>query len=290
MPTKIEKDAVTGQDTTGHEWDGIKELNTPLPRWWLYVFYATVLISVVYFVLYPAIPWTSGYTEGLLGHTERRALDKSMTALRASRAVYIDEIAKAPLEEIRTRPELFQFAAAGGKSAFADNCAPCHAGGGAGRPGFPSLADDAWLWGGKLTDIELTIRHGVRWDKDDDTRLSEMPRFGADEILAADEIEQLTVYVLSLSGGATDGADTTPAAALYTEHCASCHGPAGQGNREIGAPRLSDAVWLYGGSKEAVARQIAAPRHGVMPAWAGRLDDATIKMLTLYVHSLGGGQ
>ncbi|MDH3702594.1 MAG: cytochrome-c oxidase, cbb3-type subunit III [Alphaproteobacteria bacterium] len=290
MPTKIEKDAVTGQDTTGHEWDGIKELNTPLPRWWLYVLYATILISIVYFVLYPAIPWGTGYTEGLLGHTERKALEKSMSELRASRAVYIDEIAKAPLDEIRARPELFKFAAAGGKSAFADNCAPCHAAGGAGRPGFPSLADDIWLWGGKLTEIEQTIRHGVRWEKDEDTRLSEMPRFGADKILATAEIEQLATYVLSLSGGGTASAGETTTAALYTEQCASCHGPAGQGNREFGAPRLADAVWLYGGSREAVARQIAAPRHGVMPAWGGRLDAATIKMLTLYVHSLGGGE
>jgi cytochrome c oxidase cbb3-type subunit 3 len=289
MPTKIEKDAVSGQDTTGHEWDGIKELNTPLPRWWLHVLYATIVFSVVYMVLYPAIPWLSGHTEGLLGHTDRKALEKSMTDLRARRAAYIDEIAKAPLDEIRARPELFKFAAAGGKSAFADNCAPCHAGGGAGRPGFPSLADDIWLWGGKLGDIEKTIRHGVRWDKDEDTRVSEMPRFGADQILAADQIEMLTTYVLSLSGGATGETDTA-AAALYTENCASCHGPAGQGNRELGAPRLADAVWLYGGSREAVMRQIATPKHGVMPAWRGRLDDATIKMLTLYVHALGGGE
>ncbi len=290
MPTNIEKDAVSGQDTTGHEWDGIKELNTPLPRWWLYVLYATIVISIGYFILYPAIPWGTGYTEGLLGHTERKALEKSMAALRASRAVYVDEIAHAPLDEIRAQPKLLEFATAGGKSAFADNCAPCHAGGGAGRPGFPSLADDIWLWGGKLADIERTIRHGVRWDKDEDTRVSDMPRFGADNILAPAQIEQLATYVLSLSGGAAEGIDIAAAAALYAENCASCHGPAGQGNREVGAPRLADAVWLYGGSREAVTRQIAAPRHGVMPAWGGRLDTATIKMLTLYVHSLGGGE
>ena len=290
MPTNIEKDTVTGQDTTGHEWDGIKELNTPLPRWWLYVFYATVLFAVVYFVLYPAIPWGAGYTEGLLGYTERKAFEKSMSELRASRAAYIDEISKASFDEIRAKPELLGFAAAGGKSAFADNCAPCHASGGAGRPGFPSLADDDWLWGGKLADIEHTIRHGVRWSTDEDSRLSEMPRFGADQILEAADIDSLAAYVLSLSGGATDGADTAAAATLYAEQCASCHGPTGQGNREVGAPRLADAVWLYGRSREEVARQIASPRHGVMPAWRGRLDDATIKMLTLYVHSLGGGE
>ena len=291
MPTNGARSPGETTETTGHEWDGITELDTPLPRWWLYVFYATVAASVVYFVLYPAIPWVTGYSKGLLGHTERAALDAAMAEARAAKAGYLQRIAGKTPAEIRQDAELLNFAMAGGKSAFADNCAPCHAPGGAGRPGYPSLADDAWLWGGSLDAIHTTLRHGVRWTQDERTRVSEMPRFGgADGVFSAAQIADVTQYVLSLGGRSKDPASAKGGAPLFAEHCASCHGSGGEGNQELGAPNLSDAVWLYGGTAAQIARQISIPQHGVMPAWEGRLDAATIKMLTVYVHELGGGK
>lgn len=291
MPTNIEKHSVEAARTTGHEWDGITELDTPLPKWWVYVFYATIAVSIVFFVLYPAIPWGTGYTKGVLGYTERTALDETMAAARAAKAEYLQRIVAKTPAEIRSDKDLLNFAMAGGKSAFADNCAPCHGAGGAGRPGYPNLADDDWLWGGGLDAIYTTVRHGIRWSADENTRVSEMPRFGgAGGVLNDAQIADVTQYVLSLSGRSKDPASAKGGAPLFAENCASCHGPNGEGNPEVGAPKLSDAVWLYGDAPETIARQIAAARHGVMPAWEGRLDPATVKMLAVYVHALGGGK
>lgn len=290
MPTKPEKDAITGTEIRSHEWDGIQEMDNPLPRWWLYVLYATIAISAVYFLLYPAIPGLTGYTKGLLGYTERQALDADLAAHRQSQAVYLDRIAKATPAQIREDADLLNFALAGGKSAFADNCAPCHAAGGAGRAGYPNLADDDWLWGGSLDAIQTTLLHGVRWAQDDDSRASEMPRFIGDEILTTEQVADVTQYVLSLVNRAEDPKAVARGAPIYAEQCVACHGAKGEGNQELGAPRLSNDIWLYEGTPEALAAQIGNPQHGVMPAWVGRLDESTIKMLTVYVHSLGGGQ
>ncbi len=290
MPTKPEKDAHTGTEIRSHEWDGIQEMDNPLPRWWLYVLYASILIAGVYVVLYPAIPWLTGHTKGLLGYTERQALDVELAAHRKSQAGFFDRIAGATPAQIRQDAELLNFALAGGKSAFADNCAPCHAAGGAGRSGYPNLADDDWLWGGSLDAIQATLRHGVRWQQDDDTRASEMPRFVADEVLTTAQVKDVTQFVLSMVKRADDPAAAARGEPIYVEQCVACHGAKGEGNQELGAPRLTNDIWLYEGSPAAVAAQIASPKHGVMPAWGGRLDDSTIKMLTVYVHSLGGGQ
>jgi len=291
MPTNTETRPGRTTETTGHDWDGITELNTPLPRLWVYIFYATIVASIVYLILYPAIPWVSGYTKGVLGYTERAALDETMAAARAAQAGYLQRIAEKTPAEIRGDADLLNFAMAGGKSAFADNCAPCHGAGGAGRPGYPNLADDDWLWGGSLEAIHTTVRFGVRWSGNEKTRVSEMPRFGgADGVLKPAQIADVTQYVLSLNGKSKDPASAKGGAPLYAENCASCHGANGEGNPEVGAPKLSDAVWLYGDTPETIARQIGAARHGVMPAWEGRLDSATIKMLTVYVHALGGGK
>jgi cytochrome c oxidase cbb3-type subunit 3 len=290
MPTKPEKDAHTGTEIRSHEWDGIQEMDNPLPRWWLYVLYASILIAGVYFVLYPAIPWLTGHTKGLLGYTERQALDAELAAHRKSQVGFFDRIAGATPAQIRQDADLLNFALAGGKSAFADNCAPCHAAGGAGRAGYPNLADDDWLWGGSLDAIQATLRHGVRWQQDEDTRASEMPRFVADEVLTTAQVTDVTQYVLNMVNRADDPAAVARGAPIYAEQCVACHGAKGEGNQELGAPRLTNDIWLYEGSPAAVAAQIANPKHGVMPAWGGRLDDSTIKMLTVYVHSLGGGQ
>ncbi len=287
MPTKIEKDSISGQETTGHEWDGIKELNTPLPRWWLYTFYACIAFSLVYVILYPAIPSFSSHTPGVLGYNSRVELEGQLAEARARQAESWDAIAAAELSEIRSNADNLTFALAGGAAAFADNCAPCHGQGGAGRPGFPVLADDAWIWGGSLDDIHITLLHGIR-NGGDEARDSEMPAYA--DILEPEQIEAVADYVLSLSGAEHDGTSAAAGQEVYAENCAACHGDAGEGLRELGGPRLNDQIWLYGGSRDEIVSQIRQPRLGVMPGWQERLDASTIKMLTVYVHSLGGGE
>lgn len=289
MPTKIEKDVITGKPTTGHEWDGVKELDTPLPKWWLYVFYATIVWSIGYYVLYPAWPSLSSHTTGILDYSARNDIARDLREQAATRAPYVTRIQNASLEQIRSDPQLLGFAIAGGRSAFADNCAGCHGSAGAGAKGYPNLADDDWLWGGDLAAIHATVRHGIR-SAHPDSRLSQMPRFGLDGMLTSAQVNDVAEHVLTLSGTETDKAAATRGASIYAEHCVACHGDKGQGNAELGAPNLADRIWLYGGDKASVVQSIAASRNGVMPAWTGRLDEATIKMLTVYVHSLGGGR
>lgn len=283
---KQEIDRLSGVSTTGHEWDGLKELNHPLPKWWLYVWYATILWALVYFVLYPSWPLVSSYTTGLLGYSQRQAALDSVAAGQAARAEFGKGLADAPLAEIKSNPKLLEFAMANGKAAFGDNCAPCHGSGATGGPGFPSLQDDDWIWGGKLEDIHQTLLVGVR-STHPDTRVSDMPAFGKDGILKKDEIADVADFVLSLSGKAPANPKGKQ---LYADNCAACHGDGGEGNVEVGAPRLNDAIWLYGGTKEKVVETITNARRGVMPAWAQRLDPVTIKSLAVYVHSLGGGK
>ncbi|MFO0995881.1 MAG: cytochrome-c oxidase, cbb3-type subunit III [Alphaproteobacteria bacterium] len=289
MTTQRDTDSLTGRETTGHEWDGIKELNTPLPKWWLYVFYATVLWALVYVVLYPAIPWFSGHSKGMLGWSQRVEFSERMAAGRAEQAKFRERILDASLADIRGNPELLSFALAGGRAAFADNCAPCHGAGGSGRKGFPNLADDAWLWGGTLDAIHQTIEYGIR-STHAETRQSVMPSFGADGILTPEQINDVAEYVLSLTNRSSDPAAVERGQTVFADQCVACHGEKGAGNPELGAPSLAGQNWLYGGTKRDIVAQVTRPRLGVMPAWSGRLDPATIKMLAIYVHSLGGGQ
>jgi cytochrome c oxidase cbb3-type subunit 3 len=299
VPTKIEKDSVTGRDTTGHEWDGVKELNNPLPKWWVYVFIATVVFAVVWCVLYPSVPYGRGYFHGILGYSQRASVDARVAEVTAQRATYMDKIAAMSFADIRNDPQLLEVAEISGRSTFANDCQPCHGAGGGGRPGYPALAAGAWLWGGALPAIQQTITHGIR-SSDPDARNSQMPRFGADGILKPAEIEQVADYVMTLygmpangNGGASKDVSAKDIAAgkqLFADNCAVCHGDAGQGNREVGAPRLASRVHLYGDDRATVVAQITNPRMGVMPNWGVRLDPATIKAVALYVHSLGGGE
>ena len=290
MPTKGEKDLVTGTETTGHEWDGIRELDTPLPKWWVYVFYISILWALVYVVLYPAIPWGTGHSQGVLGWDQRGEFAERWSRAKSEQAAFNDRVAGATLAAIEPDPHLLAYAMAGGRAAFADNCAPCHGAGGSGRKGgFPTLADDEWLWGGTLDQIQRTITYGIR-NANPDSRQSVMPAFGADGLLTRKQVDDVAEYVRSLSGGAKDQAAVSRGAKLFVDNCAACHGADGKGNMEVGAPNLSDGIWLYGGTKEQIVAQVWRPHMGVMPAWDGRLDPATIKMLTVYVHSLGGGQ
>jgi len=286
MPTKIEKDALSGRETTGHEWDGVKELNTPLPSWWVYTFWATIVFAVVYCVLYPSWPWLSGHTRGVLDYSSRAELSRELEDQAKARRHFVERIRVASLADIRKDPELLNFSLAGGRSAFQTNCMQCHGAGGAGSLGFPNLADDEWLWGGTLEDLHKTIAFGVR-NANEQSRQSMMPRFGADGILTSQEIDSVTGYVLSLSG---HGAATPQGAKLFQDNCAACHLPTGKGNQEMGAPDLTDGIWQYGGDRPSIYRSIFYARNGSMPAWGERLDEATLKMLAVYVHALGGGR
>ena len=285
-----EVDSVSGTETTGHEWDGIKELNTPLPRWWVNIFYATIAFAVIYWVLMPSWPLIHGYTHGILNHSARADALAGVAALKASRADEEHELTNATLQQIQSNPELQQFALAEGKAAFGDNCAPCHGSGAQGGHGYPNLNDDVWIWGGKLEDIQHTITVGVR-STAPDTRQSQMPSFGKDGILKPSEIDDLTQYVMHLRGVSANAAAVQRATKLFASNCTACHGADGTGNRALGAPNLTiHSGWLYGGAADDVQDQIWNGRGGVMPTWRGRLSPETIKALAVYVHSLGGGE
>lgn len=285
-----EIDHVTGVETTGHVWDGdLKELNKPLPKWWLYVLYATIVWSIGYWILYPAWPTLHGYTKGILDYSPRAEVAEEVATAKAKQAKYLDKIAANSLDQIAQDQELLPFVMSGGAAVFGDNCGPCHGKGGGGAPGYPNLNDDDWLWGGKLEDIEKTIVYGIR-SGHPESRDMAMPRFGIDEMLQPAEIADTAQYVLSFTGKETDAAAAKRGKSLYADNCAACHGENGKGNIELGAPNLTDGIWVYGGTPIAIAETIRTGRGGVMPYWTGRLDPATIKMLTVYVHSLGGGK
>ena len=287
---KIEKDEVSGIETTGHEWDGIKELNNPLPRWWLWTFYATVIWSVGYCIAFPAIPLINSATKGLLGYSSRAEVANEIEKAKQAQEKYLTQIKQKDLETIRADSNLYAFARAGGRSAFVINCVQCHGSGAEGFKGYPNLNDDEWLWGGKLADIYKTIAHGIRYEEDEDTRISAMPAFGVDEILTEEQISDIAEYVLSLSGNAANKSSAEKGKPLYVENCVACHKDDGSGDREQGAPSLKDAIWLFGGDKESIIETITYSRNGVMPAWKHRLDEETLKKLAIYVHSLGGGE
>ncbi|WFE88679.1 cytochrome-c oxidase, cbb3-type subunit III [Roseibium porphyridii] len=285
-----EVDQVSGVETTGHEWDGLKELNNPLPRWWLYLFYVTIAWAVVYWILYPAWPLVSSYTKGVLGANQRMEAIAAYDQGIADRSEFADKIVATSLQDISADQEMLQFALANGQAAFGDNCAPCHGSGGTGAEGYPNLQDDTWLWGGTLDDIHTTLLHGIR-TTNDDTRFGDMPAYGRDELLSKDEINQVSNFVASKAGLDTDdGVDLAAGQTLYEDNCAACHGDNLEGIQEVGAPSLMSANYLYGKSLDAIKAQVTNPRNGVMPAWSDRLDPATIKSLTVYVHSFGGGQ
>jgi len=281
-------DEISGVETTGHEWDGIRELNNPMPRWWVWTFYATIVWALGYTILYPAWPLVNEATKGVLNYSSRAELAGDLEGAKIAQGEVIEKISKVSLEEILADPQLAQFATAGGASAFRVNCVQCHGTGAAGGQGYPNLNDDEWLWGGDINAIYQTIAHGVRDPVDADTRVSEMPAFI--DILQPEGVRQVAAYVVSLSGTPRDPSMVEPGQQLYADNCASCHGESGEGVRDLGAPNLADAIWLKVQGEAEIAQQIQAPRHGVMPAWNARLSNETVKQLAVYVHSLGGGE
>ncbi len=286
-----EIDAHTGTATTGHEWDGIKELNTPLPRWWLWTFYASIVFAIGYMFAYPALPLWGAGTPGLLGWHSRASVASDLDGLKTLRAGIMGKLSAASLEDIEKTPELLTAARAAGGAAFANNCAPCHGAGGQGSKGFPNLNADRWIWGGTLAAIQQTITHGIRWDADSETRTSAMPSFGKDGILSDVEVAQAAGFVRTLDGLTPDkGVDVAKGALVFAANCSPCHGVDGKGNQQMGAPNLTTHVWLYGSDTSDIVHRIDVGGGGVMPAWGQKLDPATIKALAVYVHTLGGGQ
>ena len=283
-------DHVSGRSTTGHEWDGIKELNTPLPRWWLITFYLTIVWAIGYWILYPAWPLLWSHTTGIWNYSTRAEVVTELANLEKVRGAKMATLGSAPLAEIEKDPALLALARASGKTVFGDNCAPCHGTGGAGAKGYPNLNDDEWLWGGNLEQIMQTIQYGVR-SGHPKTHESAMLAFGKEGVLKKDQIVTVANYVRSLSGLSTSpGYDASAGAKIFADNCASCHGDQGKGNQELGAPDLTDKIWLYGSDEATLVETISNGRSGVMPAWVSRLDPSTIKALTVYVHSLGGGK
>lgn len=290
MADKPRIDEATGVETVGHTFDGIEELNNPMPQWWLSIFYACVVFALAYTIFFPAWPLLTQATSGVLGYTARGEVAAAIETHAEGQSVWRDRIAATELEDIQADPELLQFAMAAGKANWAVNCSQCHGSGAQGNVGgYPNLNDDDWIWGGDIENIYLTIAHGVRNEVDDDARYSEMPRYGEDELLSGEEITQIAHYVVSLSGGEHDAALAAAGAENFAYECAACHMETGMGNADVGAPNLTDSVWLYGGTVAEVRQQIWAPRQGVMPPWIDKLGEEQIKELAVYVHALGGG-
>lgn len=290
MADKQRIDDATGTETVGHEWDGIEELNTPLPRWWLWTFYLTILFSVGYVIAYPAWPMVDSATTGALGWSSRGQLAAELAAESERRAPIMRALAATDIAALPANPELMQAAIEGGRAAFRVHCVQCHGTGAAGTRGYPNLNDDDWLWGGDLQAIQFTLEHGIRNPDHDATRMSLMPAFGRDGILTAAQVQDVVSHIRTLSGAEQRSASSTRGARLFADNCAICHGAAGEGIRTLGAPRLNDAIWLYGGDRATLTQTVTNARQGVMPRWGHRLDTTTIKMLAAYVHSLGGGE
>lgn len=281
-------DELSGVETTGHEWDGIRELNNPMPRWWLWTFYATIIWALAYTIAYPAWPMIRTATTGMLGYSSRAEVQAELAAAEAAKSVYVEAVKTKGVGEILADDNLRQFATSAGSAAFKVNCVQCHGSGAQGSPGFPNLNDDEWLWGGKIEQIYQTILNGVRFAGDEETHSSEMPAFA--EVLEPQQVNEVAAFVASLSGQALTPELVPAGSTVFAENCAACHGDNAKGNREMGAPDLTDAIALYASGQAAIAQQVRQPRHGVMPAWGARLGDVKVKELAVFVHSLGGGE
>jgi cytochrome c oxidase cbb3-type subunit 3 len=281
-------DEETGVETTGHVWDGIEELNNPLPRWWLWTLYACIIWGVGYTIAFPAWPMLSGATSGVLGFSTRGEVATQIAEHEAQNNTLVAELTAVDLTALDATSDLHRYAVARGGSVFRAQCSQCHGSGAAGAVGYPNLLDNDWLWGGDIENIALTIAHGIRNETDDDARYSEMPAFG--EILEPEEIGAVVEYVTSLSAPEFDPDLATTGAVLFQDNCAACHGDNALGNRDLGAPNLADAIWLYGGDRDALKYTVENARFGVMPAWGQRLTDADVRAVSVYVHSLGGGE
>jgi len=288
----MSKDDKNKVSTTGHEWDGIQEFNNPLPRWWVWIFYASVVFAIGYSIAYPAWPLVKGATPGLLGFSTRANVQKEIDRFAQMNAGVEAELASADLNTLADNPDVYNYAIQSGRATFATYCSQCHGSGAAGNKGFPNLLDNDWLWGGTIDEIALTITHGVRATEDDETRFSQMPAFGTDELLTSEEIVQVANYVRTLSGLEADPAAAEAGKQIFADNCTACHGETGTGDRAQGAPNLTDQIWLYGSDIATIEHNISVGPFGVMPAWSknANFNQAKINAVAAYVHQLGGGE
>ncbi|ABF65274.1 cytochrome-c oxidase, cbb3-type subunit III [Ruegeria sp. TM1040] len=277
-------------NTTGHEWDGIMEFDNPMPRWWLWVFYATIIWGIGYTIAYPAWPMVSAATSGITGWSSRGQVEAEIAAVDEANAPINAQLEALELAAIPGHPELEGYAVSAGAAVFKTWCAQCHGSGAAGAKGYPNLLDDDWLWGGTMEDIHATVSYGIRNEESDDARYSAMPAFGRDELLQKEEVSQVVNYVMSLSDTPKDASEVAAGAVVFEENCASCHGADASGDIYQGAPNLKDAIWLYGGDYDTLYETVWNSRFGVMPNWDSRLSEAEIRAVSAYVHQLGGGE
>ena len=287
VPPKQEGDP----NTTGHSWDGIEEFDNPMPRWWLWTFYITIIWGIGYTIAYPAWPLVSSATAGMLGYATRDEVAREIEAVAEANEGINMRLASAELTEVPADPELNGYAVSAGAAVYRTWCTQCHGSGAAGvqASGYPNLLDDDWLWGGDVEAIYTTVAHGIRNEDDPDARFSQMPAYG--DIFETEEIDAVVNYVMQLSG--QEPADASAAAAgeeLFLDNCAACHMENGLGNTDLGAPSLADAIWLYGGDYDTLIETVTYSRYGVMPPWTTRLSEAEIRAVALYVHQLGGGE
>lgn len=284
-----ERDPVSGHRTTGHEWNGIKELDTPVPRGVLIFLIVTHVFAVVWWFLMPTWPVGTTYTKGILETDQRKIVEQKLVDAAAERAVWIDRIERASFEEILANETLMSIVRSSGHQLFGDNCAACHGTDGTGSANYPNLTDDDWLWGGDLQTIAETMRVGINTEHPE-SRIAQMPSFGRDGLLNREQVNSVAAYVYSLSNpnySTSDNIDTISAGReVFLTSCAACHGGNARGNQDLGAPNLTDAYWIYGGNLQTIVTTVHGGRHGHMPTWDERLTDAEIKILALYVHSL----
>jgi cytochrome c oxidase, cbb3-type, subunit III len=282
-----ERDAHTGYKTTGHEWNGIKELNAPVPKPVYFFLTLAVLVSIVYWVLMPAWPTGRSYTKGLLGEDQRATVERQVAQATAARAAWAQRLLQTPVERALSDAEIMARVHDVAPTLFGDNCAVCHGADARGAPGYPNLRDDVWIWGGAPEEISETLRVGVNAPHAD-TRVSQMLAFGRDKLLSYDDVRAAAAYVHSFSNPRTrvSRAVLTRGREVFAGNCTVCHGETGQGVRAVGGPDLTDDEWLYGGDEETIFASVWGGRHGVMPAWQARLSEVDRRLLTLYLLDL----
>ncbi|WBU53998.1 cytochrome-c oxidase, cbb3-type subunit III [Paracoccus sp. SCSIO 75233] len=281
-----ERDPLTGHLTTGHEWDGIVELNTPVPRPVWFFIATTAIWSFIIWLLLPTWPLVSTYTKGLLSTDQRKEVEQAVLEADEARADWAARITDLPVEKILADPDLAEIVRTSGPQLFGDNCAACHGLDANGGPGFPSLTDSAWLWGGEFDTVMETIRVGINSDHPE-TRFGQMMAFGRDGILSRDDIRAVAAYVRSLSGTSGLSAQAEQGKSLFADNCVTCHAEDGSGDIAMGAPDLTDDFWIYGGSSRELFDTIFGGRQGWMPAWEERLPETERKILAIYLEELG---
>ena len=290
---EIERDDVTGRETTGHEWNGIKELDTPVPRGVLMFLIVTHIWAIAWWFLVPAWPLGTTYTKGLLGIDQRTTVEARVVEGQRERSAWMARLETEPYDVIMADEALMQTVRNTGRQLFGDNCAACHGRDGKGGTNYPDLTDDDWLWGGGAELVEQTMRVGIN-TAHPDTRIAQMPAFGRDEMLDREQVRDVAAYVYSIANpdySTPENLDRINAGReVFVTTCAACHGENAQGSAEVGAPNLTDDRWVYGGSMDTIIASVHGGRQGHMPTWEKRLSNADIRTLALYVHDLGTEQ